>query len=214
MPKANNAAPRARKAGDDTYNARRRYVRSANRYLKEADKAVGANAARLKNLARDSYQKALSTYSDNKQRVSKDIRSLGERLGVSADKNVVSNEDRETLVKESFSQLESVKSKDIFRTEREAEAVITSPEISHRIIGGLVDVWKKRVPSMGGKLDTKRIMPTLFDYFGVSNYQDLLEKIEGIVGERLYEMQESELGYDTVKLMLQDYATGSVITAR
>ena len=214
MPRVNKATPRARKAGDDTYIARRRYVRSAERYLKQAGESTGATAARLKNLARESYNKALSTYSGTKQQVSGKIQAIGEQLGASTRKIETTREQRADLVRESFQTLETVRSQDLFRTEREAEAVITSPEISHRIIGGLVDVWKTRVPSMGGKLDTKRIMPTLFDYFGVSTYQELLEKIEGIVGERLYEMQESELGCDTVKLVLQDYATSNVISAQ
>lgn len=205
MPRVNKATPRARKAGDDTYNARRRYVRSAERYLNQADKSTGTTAARLRNLARESYNKALSTYSGTKHKVSNKIQAIGERLGASTRKIETTKKQRADLVRESFQTLETVRSQDLFRTEREAKAVVESPEISHRIFGGLVDVWKKRVPTFQGKLDIKRLMPTIFDYFGVSNYQELLEKLEGIVGENLYAMDDTDFNYDTVKLLLQSY---------
>lgn len=211
MSERKKAVSRDRKQSDDTYNARRRYIRSSKRYLEKAEKATGATAARYRSLAQENYRKAVSTYGEKKQKFSKDIREVASRLGITASKLEVTQETKKELIQESTQTLETVMKDDVRRTEREAQAVVNSPEIAHRIMGGLVDVWKNRVPTIDGKLSTKRIIPTLFDYFGVGSYQELLERLEGIVGESLYSMGDNEYFYDSVKLALQDYVAGTAL---
>ena len=55
-------AARAKKASDEIYNARRRFTRKAERYMKQADKSYGAARERYMELAKREAEKALSTY--------------------------------------------------------------------------------------------------------------------------------------------------------
>ena len=85
LPKS--ATPRARKKGDDSTNARKRYYRASERYLKKAESTSGATSQKYRALARDSFDKALSTYeATNTQRFSAPMRRLASEFGVDLEK--------------------------------------------------------------------------------------------------------------------------------
>lgn len=216
--------PRARrKTGDDATNARKRYYRSAERYLKRAEQATGATAARYRQLARQDLDNALDTYSKTTtQKFSKPIQKLANDLGVSLDQErqrIKSRSDeyaekiRESAIdldEGSASAKRLVSSMDDAETLRqdEARAILNSP-IGHRILGGLVDVWEEQaaIEDETGQLtvDRSKILPVLFDHFNVDNLADMLEKIEEIIGDELYADEDDDMMYEAVKIKLQTH---------
>ena len=224
--------PRARrKTGDDATNARKRYYRSAERYLKRAEQATGATAARYRQLARQDLDNALNTYSKSTtQKFSKPIQRLANDLGVSLDQErqkikARSDEYAEKTRKAaidlgpgSASAKRLAGSMDDAEALRqgEARAIINSP-IGHRILGGLVDVWREQatIEDESGKLtvDQSKILPILFDYFNVDNLADMLKKVEEIVGDKLYADEDDDMMYEAVRIMLQTHvATDNSVT--
>lgn len=212
-------ARQRRKTGDDATNARKRYYRSAERYLKQSEQATGATAARYRQLARKELDNALDTY-DKKttQKFSKPIQKLANDLGVSLEeerKKIKSRSDEYAQkVRKSAIDLEgkSAKSlagaKDDPETRRQAEAreILNSP-IGSRILGGTVDIWRDEATEEDEEgnltVDQTEILPALFDYFEVDNLADLLEKVEEIIGDKLYADEDSDAMYEAVKILLQ-----------
>lgn len=224
--------PRARrKTGDDATNARKRYYRSAERYLKQAEQATGATAARYRQMARQDLDYALNTYSKSTtQKFSKPIQKLANDLGVSLDQErqkikARSDEYAEKTRKAAIDlQAGSESAKRLVGSmddaealrQSEARAIINGP-IGHRIMGGLVDVWLEAatIEDESGKLivDQTKILPVLFDYFNVDNLADMLEKVEEIIGDKLYADEDDVMMYETVRIMLQTHvATDNSVT--
>lgn len=212
-----------RKTGDDATNARKRYYRSAERYMKQADESTGATAARYRQLARIQLDNALNTYSKSTtQKFSKPIQKLANDLGVSLE------EERKRIQLRGDEYAEKIRSAAIdlkegsrsakalassvtdVETKRqdEARAVLNSP-IGSRILGGLVDVWQDEatIEDESGELtvDQSKILPALFDYFEVDNLADMLEKVEEIIGDKLYADEDSDAMYEAVKILLQTH---------
>ena len=181
---ANN--PRAAKPSDETRNARRRFSREAERYMKDAQNAEGAMKRRYENLARENLSKALSTYSDKTpaSKYSKDIKELMNTLG---DVKAHPRKSTKELIEESYSQLRSSKNIDRVRRAREAEAILNSP-VGSRIYGATVEIWK----------DAPDINQALMDYFEVDDMMGVIEKFESEFGETLYEQPEQQEKYDEV----------------
>lgn len=212
---------RARKTGDTYYNARRRYQRAAERNMKKAEQATGATAARYRALAKQDLQKALDTYDKGTtQNFSKPISNLAEKLGVNLAqkrKQLKSMTDkaakqlRESAEEKSSSRLE--KNIEDIEVRRQAEAkAIFSSGIGSRIIGGLVDVWRDKAIE-NGKVDKKKMMQVILDYFKVDNLADLLQAVEKQIGERLYHDGDSETLYETVKLVIQSKVADNTLVA-
>ena len=59
--------PREKRDSDETYNARRRYRRQAERFIKKADKSSGILKSRYEAQARNATINALSTYAKGQQ---------------------------------------------------------------------------------------------------------------------------------------------------
>lgn len=223
--KAKTAA-RARKAGDDAYNARRRYQRSAERNLKKAEQSTGATAARYRQLARDDLDSAMQTYEQGTtQNFNKTITGLADRLGVDlqqqrrrvqAMKEGTAQRLRDSAISEqrSASRLVSTIEDDEARRQAEARQILNS-KVGSRIIGGLVDVWKDGATVEGDEgltVDNHKILPALFDYFNVDNLADMLEKVEQIIGDKLYGDEDSDAMYEAVKIMLQKHVATNAVT--
>ena len=212
---------RAAKAGDTFYNARRRYQRAAERNLKKADQASGATAARYRNLARQDLDKALATYDQSTtQNFSKPIQNLASKLGVNLGqqrkrlqsmKGELARKLRETAASKSANRLASAVADAEARRQAEAKAVFSSG-IGSRIIGGLVDVWRDKA-LIDGKVDKKKMMQAIFDYFKVDNLADLLSAVEKTLGERLYDEGDDETLYETVKLTLQEKVADNTLVS-
>ena len=219
------ATSRARKAGDDAYNARRRYQRSAERNLKKAEQSSGATAARYRQLARIDLDKAMETYEQSTtQNFNKTITNLASELGVDLQqqrRRIQSMREgsakklRDSAISEEKSRTRLVSNIEDDEARRQAEArEIINSKVGSRIIGGLVDVWKDDATvstDEGLEVDNRKILLALFDYFNVDNLADMLEKVEQIIGDKLYGDEDSDAMYEAVKIMLQKHvATNSV----
>lgn len=204
------------KAGDIATNARKRYYRAAERYLKQADETSGAESARYRELARQNLDDAVKTYSQKTtQAFSKPIQNIADRLGIDLQakrsqlkgiSETRAEKRRSELIDKSGRKLASVTPTVDEMREMEARAIINSP-IGKRIIGGTVDIWRDAATVVGEdgqySIDKTRILPALFDYYEVDNLADLIEAIESEVGETLYSAPDSDEMYETVKLTLQ-----------
>lgn len=215
---------RRKKQGDVSTNARKRYYRASERYLKKAEQASGASAKRYRQLAKQNFEDALATYDPaNTQKYSKPMQRLANEFGYDLDEHRRLPLDKyeamqllerrgkrqERVVRESKYVKESSLKDDDVRREREAQALFKNFEIGRRIIGGYVDVWRDEAtvidPETGErKVDTRRIFAALYKYFNVENLADLVEKVEAEIGETLYETGNDDEIYEVVKLRIQN----------
>ena len=221
--KAGKLSSKARKLGDESTIARKRYYRASERYLKQAEKSSGTTAARYRQLAKQNFEDALSTYDPaNTQKYSKPIQRLATEFGYdlegerSLPQDIDARESeiekrrkkQERLVySESGNVLEGTMKNADARREIEAQSLFRSSEIGRRIIGGYSDVWRDEASYIDEetgerKIDTKKIFKALFKYFGVDNLADLVEKVENDIGEILYKMGSPDEMYETVKLAI------------
>ena len=232
--KSGMLSAKSRKPGDDATIARKRFYRASERYLKQANQTSGVTSERFKQLARQNFEDALATYDPtNKQRFSKPIQRLANEFGYdlesmrelptdegSRNRLIAQRQEKQQRIIKDVSEYaldSSLRDPDI-RRQREAEALMRSPEIGKRIIGGLSDVWKAEVEtyydpvSMKNKLDTSKIYDVLFKHFGVNDLPSLLEKIEEQIGSDLYKAGDKDMIYDTVRLELNKAAIRNEVT--
>lgn len=213
-------ARKFKEGGDNAYNARRRYYRSAERNLKKAEESSGANAARYRAIARQDLKNALNTYDPSapKQKISKPIRNLASKMGIDlegarTDFIAATPKQRRWAIDKSTQALESSLQDPNVRREREARALLNDSSIGRRIIGGFVDVWRDEATDDDtGMIDKSKILPALFDYFNVDNLADMLEKVEGILGDMLYADEDSDAMYEAVKIMIQIKTADNSVT--
>lgn len=213
-------APRSRRpTGDAATNARKRFYRKAESYLKQAAQSVGATAQRYRELARLNLDDALKTYAKGTtQKFSKPIQAIANALGVDLEGERrkiqgMSNEAAEKMRRENIRLDEQSKSAKALRSreitidelrEEEARAILNSP-LGKRIIGGTVDIWRDKATvqtAEGEKIDKTKILPALYEHYKVDNLADLLDKLQEIAGENLYKFPESEVMYEAVKITL------------
>lgn len=214
-----SAGAREFKAGDDSTNARKRFYRKSQRYLDKADESSGATSDKYRQLARQAFDDALNTYEpSNKQKYSKPIRELAEIFGYDLEghrEKRVENQEfykkvQERALTRSSEALESATEDPDERRQAEARALLNNDAIGSRILGGLVDIWKKDAAIYDDEgnylgIDEKAILPSLYNYFKVDNLADLIDKIEEIVGEDLYKDPSNDSMYDAVKLVIQTH---------
>lgn len=207
-----------RKQGDMATNARKRYYRDAERYLKQASQNFGATAERYRTLARERLSDALNTYSKNTtQAFSKPIQRIANALGVdlSSARDAIkerSDSEERRIRERAISEEQSNKATRAGLTreelrQREARTLLNS-DIGSRIIGGTVDLWGKdaRIDTeTGTKIDNKKILNVLYDRFEVDNLADLLTKMEEIAGESLYASPDDKAFYESAKITIQTY---------
>lgn len=199
------------KRADEQWNARRRYIRAAERNLKKADELQGATAERYRQLARQNFESAISTYSPDQ--LSKGIRSkslqgMANEFGYHPDVLSSINQNRyqqnlEILTRESEQQLEGVINTVGNRREQEARALLNDDTIGSRILGGLVEIWKDAA-TVDGKVDNKKILPAIYEHFGIDNLADLVDILEQEIGSSLYDMKgDIDNIYESVKITIQ-----------
>lgn len=207
-----------RKPGDDTYNARRREYRAAQRYLKKSKETSGEVSAKNRALAEMHLKNALETYDPTqKQEFSAPIRNLAAEFGISEVAirpayAAETAEKRKGAIARSFKALEgTLKEK---RSELEAEALMGNKAISKRILGGLVDVWRDKVKS-GVSADTNRaeIQKAVFDYFNVSDWPSVIEILERNFGNMLFMVGSDLEIYDVVKISIQKSVLNNSLVA-
>lgn len=212
--------PRKRKSSDENYNARRRYLRNAERYLNKADATIGAEASRYKALAREFTAKAAELYTRNADiERSGAFNKLSERLGINVSefmqgRKPTEREKRrgETLIRESrettlpdggrgMTRADIVK----FRREQEAQAILHS-DVGSRIYAGTVEIWTDDVSDVSGdvlrKKNVEDINKAIMEHFGVSSMMDVIELLEEKTGISLFANPESAEKYDIVTLAI------------
>lgn len=222
---------RAARNGDTSYNARRREYRAAQRYLKRANETSGATAEKNRVLARTHLVNALNTYDLTKpqQKISSEIINTGAALGidVQARRNEMFAALGETPTKEqiskarkrqseavsqSFEALETTRKQQ--RAELEAKELISNKTIGKRIMGGLIDIWRDKVEKGKTAYENRQAaQKAIFEYFKVSSWVDVLEKIEQSIGSEMYAIAADLEIYEVVKLAIQKGVTGNTLVA-
>lgn len=215
-----------RPTGDAATNARKRFYRSAERYLKQAAQSAGATASRYRELARLNLEDALKTYSaSTTQKFSKPIQRIANELGIDLEAKRQKMKERAPETAEKIREsaidlggrsqraLAGTKAKNEQLRQDEARSILNSP-IGSRIIGGTVEIWQEAatITTETGEtqIDKTKILPSLYEYFGVDNLADLLSAVEEITGETLYSHGTVDEMYETVKLMLQKHVSSNV----
>jgi hypothetical protein len=196
--------PRKKRDSDETYNARRRYRRQAERFIKKADESSGILKSRYEAQARSATINALSTYAKGQQPKGR-VKQLTEMLGVDA-KTVqqvafakgmqfggVSTGLVSRLVQRSKQTLVSAETRDEM-----AKEILSTGNVGSRFYGGLVDIW--------GDTPEHREHPnqSILDFFGTDSMMDVIEDLEA-EGIDLYTPDENEDVYKSAQLALQQY---------
>lgn len=196
--------PREKRDSDETYNARRRYRRQAERFIKKADKSSGILKSRYEAQARNATINALSTYAKGQQPKGR-VKQLTDMLGIDA-KTVqqvafakgmqsggVTTGLVSRLVQRSKQTLASAETRDEM-----AKEILSTGNVGSRFYGGLVDIW--------GDTPEHREHPnqSILDFFGTDSMMDVIEDLEA-EGIDLYTPDENEDIYKSAQLALQQY---------
>ena len=234
IPRTTKPATRAashagKEKGDTSYNARRRFVRAAQRNLDKAEETTGATAARYRNLAKQDLEKALQTYDKRtNQDFSRPIKDLAASLDVNLKesrqqlkqtKDALITKMRNTAISKSVLRLEESLTDSDIRSEEEAKIVFGSP-VGQRIVGGLVEKWREPATETyeeGGELKTRinkrKMWEAIYEYFGTDSLAEILKKVEEELGESLYRQGDKDEIYETVKLQIQNKVADNTLVA-
>lgn len=198
---------RARRKGDDVYNARRRYTRKAERYMKQANASYGASRERYIELAKREAEKALSTYEKEPsfQKLSKGLQRVA--LETDAQFSKPANDaQRQKLISRSKRSLES-NVKD--RREYEGRAIMSS-SVGSRIIAALEPIWRNYAsinPETGKtEIDWSAASKAIFEHMSqqtgkpVNDWLGVIEAFEQNpeIGADLYKDPKNDIRYDAV----------------
>ena len=196
--------PREKRNSDETYNARRRYRRQAERFIKKADESSGILKSRYEAQARNATINALSTYAKGQQPKGR-VKQLTEMLGIDAktvqqvafakgiQSSGVSTGLASRLVQRSKQTLASAETRDEM-----AKEILSTGNIGSRFYGGLIDIW--------GDTPEHRRHPNqpILEFFGADSIMDVIEDLEA-AGIDLYTPDENEDIYKSAQLALQQY---------
>ena len=177
------------------YNARRRYARQAERYMKQAAEMEGIEKSRTETLARSALERAISTYADPKKAMGSSlIKGLAKQLKPSLPTKKVGESIRGQRIAESYAALEDVRADDSIRRELEAQEILET-DIGNRIYGALVDIWKDS--------DYADRNQAIMDYFGAESMADVIQAIED-AGIDLYADPESMERYQEIRTAISE----------
>ena len=214
---------RATEKGYNAYNARRRFTRAADKYLKKAETATGETAQRYRELARINLEDAISTYDPGTtQKFSKPIQRLTKEFGIDLEGQrsdwILKEDDTRRsrklskAIEKSFATQESTLNPDygpvIPRSEYEAKQIMNA--YGDRIFGSLRDVWA----DVAG--DKQAVTKRIFEYFNSNSWNDVLNKMEDYLeskGKSLYESDKNGDPYDTIKLYIQTAIATNTLVA-
>lgn len=199
---------RARRKGDSAYNARRRYTRKAERYMKQADASYGASRERYIELAKREAEKALSTYEKEPsfQKLSKGLQRVA--LETDAQFTKPANDARrQEIISRSKRSLESSVEN---RREYEGRAIMSS-SVGSRIIAALEPVWREYAEynpktKKYGVRDWNAVAPKIFEYMSevtgkeITDWLGVIEAFEQNpeIGADLYKDPKNDIRYDAV----------------
>ena len=214
-------ARKANRQSDINYNARRRYLRSAKKYMGKAENAIGAEKERYLAMARDLTEKAAELY-QRKANIdrSSNFETLSETFQINVNEFMQSEKPTRRDIKHAEKLREE--SKNLVRPDnmtkpewenlqREREAqVILNTKAGSRIYAGLVDLWTDDVETGDGiarKKNVSDINAAITGYFGFDSMMDVIEFLETQIGENLFALPESILKYDEITTALAQFAS-------
>lgn len=196
---------RVKTQADEVYNARRRFRRQAERYLKLAEGSSGLTKARYEAQARNSVINAVRTYSGG-QKPQGQIKKLVERLEMSqgsfAAREALKGAQADGTKKSELSRLltkslSALAGKGKTRDEM-AREILSIGNIGSRFYGGLVQIWDLS--------EETRSHPNqaILDFFNKDSIMDVLEELEE-QGIDLYEPDINDDVYKSAQLQLQKF---------
>ena len=194
-------ASRAKRQSDEIYNARRRFRREAERYMKKAAGAKGATKSRYEAQARQALNRAAATY--EKFNIGKtQLDTVARQLDVEASQlkpaKRLNADRRMKAINKSYESLEGVKALTSDR-DASAKAILSSGNVGSRFYGGFSEIW---ATSEEGKANPNA---AIADFFGVEDVMAVLEMLES-AGIDIYQASENSEVYKSVQLALQKFA--------
>lgn len=189
---------RARKRSDDVYNARRRFRRQAERYIKKANETAGVAKNRYESMARNALEKAIASYAGNKPQGK--IAQLAEKLNITQARvdiirtnEIETKEYRENFITKSKSAL-FTSNKDKSRNDM-AKDILSDKNVASAFYGGLSDIWANT--EVGRENPNKAIT----EYYNVESIMDVIEMLEN-AGVDIYKPSENGDTYMGVALKI------------
>lgn len=189
---------RARKISDDVYNARRRFRRQAERYIKKANETSGVTKNRYESMARNALEKAIASYAGNKPQGK--IAQLAEKLNITQARidiirtnEIKTKKGRENFIVESKSAL-FTSNKDKSRNDM-AKDILSDKNVASAFYGGLSDIWANT--EVGRENPNK----ALTEYYGVESIMDIIEMLEN-AGVDIYKPIENDGTYMDIALQI------------
>lgn len=194
--------PRARRESDDVYNARRRFRRQAERYIKKANQSSGTQKARYMQQARNSVMDAIATYESGRKPRGK-VAEVAQQLGVTRGTMVargffhgaIQSDDTHELVLKSYSALAKVG-----ETRTQMARNLLQGNVGNRFYAGLSDIW---AGTAEGRRDPEA---AIVKHFGVSSLMDVVEELED-AGIDIYTPEVEGQGYQKLALQVMLYAS-------
>lgn len=198
--------PRPSRESDSVYNARRRFRRQAERYIKKANQSSGMQKARYMQQARNSIMDAVATYDKGRKpqgRVAEVARQLGVTRGtmvargfaLGASQSGITHEQVSELVLKSYSALSKVGES---RTQMARN--LLQGNVGNRFYAGLSEIW---AGTAEGRRDPEA---AIVRHFGVSSLMDVVEELED-AGIDIYTPEVEEQGYQRLALQVMQYAS-------
>ena len=165
--------PRAKRASDVVYNARRRLKRQAERLEKQASQTTGTESARLRALAETARNRAQATYGQS-----------------------YTMKEAQNLLRKTASSLASASSETNtgIRTEEESISLM-STRVGSRILAATESLWRG-VP-YNQRLDA------IMTAYGVTSVSDLITRFEELSGGTLYDDERPKERYDSIVLTIR-----------
>jgi len=152
---------------DSLHNARRRFYRASDRYLKKAQQATGNEQKRYMQLANTSLEKAIALYDDpTKAQNNSEVKRLSRQLNPRVRKKKLSEREQKSLVSQSFRTKER-KSKEERR--QDEAAILMSSDVGNSIYAAMSDIWQDEPYANRDDL--------ILDYFGADSMADVIEML-------------------------------------
>lgn len=189
---------RARKNSDDVYNARRRFRRQAERYIKKANETSGVAKNRYESMARNALEKAITSYAGNKPQGK--IAQLAEKLNITQARidivrtnETKTKEYRENFITKSKSAL-FTSNKDKSRDDM-AKDILSDKNVASAFYGGLSDIWAN---TEVGRENPNQVIT---EYYNVESIMDIIEMLEN-AGVDIYKPSENGDTYMDIALKI------------
>lgn len=184
---------RKRKTSDQTYNARRRYRRQAERYADRAERTTGNERSRLMTLAQRAFAKAMETYDKATSKIGASMARVAARIGADAvlpETRGVAKKDLSTLTAQS---MDALKSREDTRQQRNRQArdLLNTGNIGSRFFAMTKDAWYREDEY---KTPPDQVIPRILEYFGADDIAEVMEQIDDS-GIDLYGAPENDSMY-------------------